>query len=105
MKKVLCLVSSPPGSAQAQRAFALAEEWVKQGHSVQICLLQDGVYAALQSKVQDDTVSPVQWLVLGDDLKLRGFAAEDLRSGVTTLDHAGLVQMMLENFDQVLGAF
>lgn len=105
MKKIVCLISSPPESANAKRGLSLAEEWLKQGHSVQICLLQDGVYAALQKTVLTGQLEKARWYVLADDLKIRGFQNEDLQSGVEIVDNSHLVQMMMGEADQVMGAF
>lgn len=105
MKKVLCMISSPPESANAKRGLALAEEWIKQGHSVKICLIQDGIYAALVKANPVDGLESVQWFALTDDLRLRGFQNEDLRSGAQSIDYAHLVQMIMGDVDQVVGSF
>ncbi|MHB1652573.1 MAG: DsrH/TusB family sulfur metabolism protein [Desulfitobacteriaceae bacterium] len=107
MKKVLCLISSPPESVQVTRGLALAREWVKKGHTVQICLLQDGIYSAITGSaiLDDETLPRADWFVLADDLQLRGFTSQNLRPGIHTLNYPDLVKMMMENADQVLGAF
>ncbi len=107
MKKVLCLISSPPESVQVTRGLALAREWVKKGNDVQICLLQDGIYTAIDgSAILDEEALPdAKWYVLADDLQLRGFSSQDLRQGFRTLDYPTLMKMMMEETDQVLGAF
>lgn len=105
MNEVLCMISSPPGSPNAERGLALAAEWMKQGRSVKICLIQDGVYASLARNKMSGDLEPAQWFTLADDLRLRGFKAEDLRRGVQILDYAQLVQMMMSEDQQVLGAF
>lgn len=105
MKEVLCMISSPPESANAKRGLALAAEWMKQGRSVKICLIQDGVYASLARSKMSGGLESAQWFSLADDLQIRGFKAEDLSQGVRILDYAQLVQMMLSDEQQVLGAF
>ncbi len=103
MKKVLCLISSPPESAQITRGLSLVREWQKKGHTVQISLLQDGIYTGL--KGQDAALPDAEWFVLADDLQLRGFSVQDLRANVRAIDYPELIKMMLEDADQVLGAF
>ena len=107
MKKVVCLISSPPDSTQAQRGLELVQEWEKQGDKVQVCLIQDAVYMGLQKNtVQIHTsLSPDQWLVLDEDLQLRGFTSSELRPGVQTINYNQLTLTLLENADQVIGAF
>ena len=105
MKEVLCMISSPPESANAKRGLALAKEWIKQGRSVKICLIQDGIYASLVKTKMFGDLESAQWFTLADDLHLRGFQDEDLRQGVKTLDYVHLVQMMMSENHQVLGAF
>lgn len=105
MKEVLCMISSPPESANAKRGLSLAAEWLKQGRSVKICLIQDGVYASLAQAKMTGDVESAQWFTLADDLQLRGFQDEDLRHGVQILDYAHLVQMMMNEDYQILGAF
>lgn len=106
MKKVLCLISSPPESAQVKRGLALAGEWLNKGHSVKICLLQDGIYTGIDSPaIAEDEMPKAEWFVLADDLQLRGFSAQDLRAGVHITDYSNLIKMMMEDADQVLGAF
>ncbi len=107
MKKVLCLISSPPQSAQGTRGLTLAREWAKKKHDVQICLLQDGIYTGIDGSaiLDDETLPDAKWYVLADDLQLRGFSSQDLRQGFRTLDYPTLMKMMMEETDQVLGAF
>ena len=107
MKKILCLISSPPESAQITRGLALAHEWQKMGHSVQIGLLQDGIYTGIKGSaiIEDNALPGAEWFVLADDLELRGFSAQDLRTGVRTIDYPNLIKIMMEDADQVLGAF
>lgn len=106
MKKILCLISSPPDSAQVRRGLALAGEWLKKGHSVKICLLQDGIYTGIDcSAIVEDEMPNAEWFVLADDLLLRGFSEQDLGDGIYTIDYPNLIKMMMEDTDQVLGAF
>ncbi len=107
MKKVLCLLSSPPESTQLTWGLALAREWQKKGHAVQIGLLQDGIYTGIKGSaiIEDNALPDAEWFVLADDLQLRGFSPQDLRDGVRTIDYPNLVKMMMEDADQVLGAF
>jgi len=107
LKKVLCLISSPPESAQVTRGLALARTWLEKGHSVQIGLLQDGIYSGLNGTdiSINDALTGAEWFALEDDLRLRGFSTQDLRTGVHQLDYPKLIKMMMEDSDQVLGAF
>ncbi|MHB1407673.1 MAG: DsrH/TusB family sulfur metabolism protein [Desulfitobacteriaceae bacterium] len=72
---------------------------------MKICLIQDGIYASLARTKMSEALESAQWFTLADDLQLRGFKAEDLRRGVQILDYAQLVQMMMSEEQQVLGAF
>lgn len=107
MKNVLCLITSPPESAQAKRGLDLVSKWLKKGHSVKIGLLQDGIYTGLNGSaiIEDDSVHHAEWFVLSDDLQLRGFSEQDLEAGVGIMDYPQLIKMMMEDTDQVLGAF
>ena len=107
MKKVLCLISSPPESAQLTRGLAMAREWLKKGHSVQIGLLQNGIYSGINgaAAIGDDTLLGAKWFALADDLQLRGFSAKELGTGVRAMDYPELIKMMMEDMEQVLGAF
>lgn len=107
MKKVFCLISSPPNSSQIQRGLAFVQEWAKQGNEVQVFLIQDAVYAGLRenSIQENNTFSLAQWFVLDEDLKLRGFTSSDLRPEIQTINYDQLTQQMMEEADQVIGAF
>lgn len=107
MKKVLCLLSSPPESAQLIWGLGMVREWQKKGHAVQIGLLQDGIYAGIKGSaiIEDNALPDAEWFVLADDLQLRGFSFRDLRDGVRTIDYPNLIKMMMEDTGQVLGAF
>ncbi len=46
MERIAVLIASSPTSPSAGRAFQLIRDLSAQGHSVTLCLLEDGIYAA-----------------------------------------------------------
>ena len=87
---MLFLISSAPDAKEFQSAYKLAK-----GMGADICLLQNAVYAARQTK--DNKI-----YVLADDMRLRGIAETEIAGRV--IDYSRLMDMMAEA-DKVVGMF
>lgn len=108
MASILVAMTSSPKSPSGQRALALAESLVGQGHTLTLCCLQDAVLLA-SDRAPSDARSVLDGLldqgarciVLGEDLTLRGLQAAPRTSAV---NHAGLVALLAAEHDRVIGA-
>ncbi|HYG56496.1 MAG TPA: DsrH/TusB family sulfur metabolism protein [Symbiobacteriaceae bacterium] len=105
MERIAVLIASSPTSPSAGRAFQLIRDLSAEGHSVTLCLLEDGVYAAgaRASAYPLDRCAAV--LVLEGDLDLRGVRRDALHESCRPCSYAGMVDVMMEQADRTLGAF
>ncbi len=108
-EKLLVLRSGPGGAAVGLRTAA---EMAVQGERVSLCLIQDGVLCALKGNQAGAAGLLAQALEAGvglryleDDLAARGFGSDDLLVGASPLGYGELVELMLADDRQVLGAF
>ncbi len=106
MESILLLLKSAPSLPDAASALQLARHFCALGNSVDIFLLQDAVLAGVAN---DGVVAPLpaQGLgcyALGEDLRLRGYAAANLLPGVREAGYDELAEMMMARYDRVLGA-
>lgn len=112
MKSILMLILSSPNSHNALRSLKLARDLNGQGNQVSICLLQDGALLALGTGdewVKDLLVQllskKVELYVIWDDLRLRGFKKKELVPEVQLVDYDQLVDLLMDRYESVLGAF
>ncbi len=104
METVLMLMNSAPSSANAQRAWQMANTLREQGNTVTVFLLQDGVLAALKGEaVLSNLPREISCYALGEDLQLRGFTPLKLRERVHVADYARLVELF-DQHTRVIGA-
>jgi len=110
--QTLVLVTSSPGSPEAQRAIELARTLRAQNRAVQVALLQDAVLAALghsampaAAAVRDMLAQEVPVYVAEHDLTLRGFSPAVLAAGAHVADDRRLVDLILADASRTLGCF
>ena len=108
MASILMVLISSPASPAGQRALAVAESLVDQGHVLSLCCLQDSVLLGSdrspgQARVSLDRLIDrgARCVVLGQDLACRGLEPSDPAS---TIDHAGVVALLAAGHDRVIGA-
>ncbi len=105
-EKTVILIGSSSASNKATTNFTLLRQFESAGHAVQVCLLQDGVLAALDggwASVARAQVPSARFCALDVDLELRGLGAQDLAEGVESLSYGGLVEAIMSDGVQVVG--
>jgi sulfur relay protein TusB/DsrH len=105
-EKSVILIGSSPTSGKAVTNLSLVRQLAAAGQVVQVCLLQDGVLAGLDTNWANRvrTEAPGATIcALEEDLALRGFGVPDLTSGVSHLDYSGLVQAIMDDDVHVIG--
>ena len=107
--KLLVLRSAPDASLVGLRS---AGEMARQGERVSLCLIQDGVLCALKGNQTPAAgllgaalEAGVELHYLEEDLAARGFGGGDVRAEARALGYGELVELMLAEGRQVLGAF
>ncbi len=105
MERIAVLIASSPTSPSASRAFQLIRDLSAQGHSVTLCLLEDGIYAAgvRASAYPLDRCAAV--FALDADLDLRGIRQDALHESCRPRNYTNLVDLIMEQVDRTLGAF
>lgn len=100
------------GPAAAALGLQAAAEMARQGERVALCLLQDGVLCALRAHhgasgalLARALEAGVELRYLEEDLAARGFEREHLRAEARPIGYGDLVELMLEDGRQLLGAF
>lgn len=89
----------------------LARGLIKEGQQVSICLLQDGIYFAVsrvwadRGHLREIVLNGVTYYVLQDDLIMRGFRQEEVEPRFKVINYPELVDLMMEDHQQVMGAF
>ncbi|MFZ1057856.1 MAG: DsrH/TusB family sulfur metabolism protein [Candidatus Rokuibacteriota bacterium] len=108
MASILMVLISSPASPAGQRALAMVESLVDQGHVLTLCCLQDAVLLAgdhlpreAGTRLDRLLERGARLLVLGEDLACRGLTPGDR---VPTIDHAGIVALLAAAHDRVIGA-
>ena len=108
-EKRVILIASSPTSGKAATNFNLVRRLADAGHAVQVCLLQDGVLAALDAGwagwagAARAHAPGVTFHALEEDLALRGFDSQDLAQGVGGLSYGELVEAIMGDGVQVIG--
>jgi hypothetical protein len=99
MASILLVLTSSPLSPPGQRALALAGSLAEAGHALTLCCLQDAVATPpfLRHLLERGT----RCVVLGEDLEMRGLRAPE---GATVVDRAGIVALLADGHDRVIGA-
>jgi len=112
MKSILMLIMSPPDSQNAARALKLARDLNGQGNKVGVYLLQDGALLALNrgDELVKDLLAQllskkVELYVGKEDLRMRGFGEKGLIPKVQLVDYHQLVDLLMDRYDSILGAF
>jgi sulfur relay protein TusB/DsrH len=104
--KIVVLIGSSLASGKATTNFNLLREFLQAGRAVQVCLLQDGVLAGLDSgwaNVARAQAPGARFCALDEDLALRGLGPQDLTQGVESLTYGELVEAMMGDGAQVIG--
>ena len=108
MASILVILTSSPASPAGQRALAMVESLVDQGHVLTLCCLQDAVLLAgdhlpreAGTRLDRLLERGARCLVLAEDLACRG-----LRPGAYAMpvDHAGVVALLAGEHARVIGA-
>lgn len=74
--------------------------FAREGHS--ILLFEDGIYGALKGTrfeaLLKEGVKSYNIYVLGADLEARGMRTDNVIEGIKTVDYAGFVDLVAENY-------
>ncbi len=108
MASLLVVLAHSPGSPAGRRALSLAESLSRQGHALTLCCLQDAALLA-STRAPGDRRGGLDRLldrgarcvVLDEDLVMRGLRAGE---GASAVDYGGLVALLTEPHDRVIGA-
>jgi sulfur relay protein TusB/DsrH len=106
MESILLLLKNAPSHPDAATGLQMAQHFQAGGNCVDVFLLQDAVLAGI---AKDGALAALlaqglDCYALGEDLQLRGYAADNLLPGVRAAGYDELVEMMMERYDRVLGA-
>lgn len=74
-----------------------------------VCLLQNAVLGGIdkETKMQTEALINlgINFYCLEEDLTMRGFDERDLHPHIQLYDYSDLVDLMMEEYDKVIGAF
>ncbi|MFQ6108481.1 MAG: DsrH/TusB family sulfur metabolism protein [Candidatus Aminicenantales bacterium] len=106
---VLLIVSSSLREPNGLRALDLADQFNFQGKKTGIYLLQNAVLGGVEKetkiRIQSQINSGIDFYCLEEDLTMRGFAKKNLPPQFHISDYSGLIDLMMEKYGKVFGAF
>lgn len=86
---ILHIVNKSP---YEKNSLTTAVGYAKDGDTV--LLIEDAVYAAVQSGAASAQLSGLDVAVMGSDLAARGIAEDKLADGINVVDYAGFVDLV-----------
>jgi sulfur relay protein TusB/DsrH len=107
----MLVLAAAPVEARTASCLRLARTLRQVGKEVEVLLLQDAVLLPTQRLVDggslfDEVIGQgVRFLVLEDDLRLRGFGKDDLRQPVQLMTYRTAVRRMTQEGNSVKGCF
>lgn len=111
MKTTLLVLTAAPDEIRAASCLRLARTLRQAGKDIEVLLLQDAVLLVTQrspdgeSPLDDAAREGVRFLVLEDDLRLRGFGKDDLGEGTQLVTYRAAIRRMAEEGTSVKGCF
>jgi len=111
MQPTLLVLAAAPEEPRTASCLRLARTLRQAGNDVEVLLLQDAVLLPTQRTTPGkigayELISAgVRFLVLEDDLRLRGFGKDDLRGSVRLVSYRAAIRRMAEEGTAVTGCF
>jgi len=111
MESTLLVLMAAPEEPRTASCLGLARTLRQAGKEVEVLLLQDAVLLPTQRLVDggslfDEVIGQgVRFLVLEDDLRLRGFGKDDLGESAQLTTYRGAIRRMAEAGTAVKGCF
>lgn len=111
METTLLVLTAAPEEPRTASCLGLARTLRQAGNDVEVLLLQDAVLLPTQRitagkiGVHDLITEGVRFLVLEDDLQLRGFGKDDLRGPARLVSYRAAIRRMAEAGTGVKGCF
>lgn len=111
MDATMLVLTGAPDEPRTASCLRLARTLRQAGNDVEVLLLQDAVLLAVQRSVggghplEEGLREGVRFLVLEDDLQLRGFGKDDLGDPAQLTTYRAAVRRMAEAGISVKGCF
>jgi len=110
VERVMLVLTAAPGEHRTGSCLRLARALRQVGKDVEVLLLQDAVLLATQRPAVGGSTSEVpregvRFLVLEDDLRLRGFGKDDLTESAQLTTYRAAISRMTEAGTSVKGCF
>jgi len=107
----MLVLTAAPGEPRTASCLGLARALRQAGKDVEVLFLQDAVLLPTQrspdggSPLDEATREGIRFLILEDDLRLRGFGKDDLDQSAQLVTYRGVIQRMAEEGTSVKGCF
>lgn len=111
METTLLVLTAAPDEPRTASCLRLAGTLRQAGRDVEVLLLQDAVLLPTQRSADgkslfDEVIGEgVRFLILEDDLRLRGFGKDDLRQSAQLVTYQTAVRRMTQEGASVKGCF
>ncbi len=111
MESTLLVLTAAPEEVRTASCLRLARTLRQAGNDVEVLLLQDAVLLAVQRSaggghpLEGVLRAGVRFLVLEDDLRLRGFGKDDLGDSAQLASYRAAIRRMAEAGTAVKGCF
>ena len=106
---ILVLVSTSLTEPNGLRALELANHFRLLGKKTGVYLIQNAVLGSVNEEskilIEGQINSGIDFYCSEEDLTMRGFADNDLHPRMHVSDYSYLVDLMMERYDKVIGAF
>lgn len=106
---ILLIVSSSLREPNGLRALELANQFNFQGKKTGIYLLQNAVLGGINEEakilIEGQINSGIDFYCSEEDLTMRGLAEKDLHPQIHLSDFSYLIDLMMDKYDKVIGAF
>lgn len=106
---ILLVVSSSLREPNGLRALELANQFRLQGKKTGVYLLQNAVFGGINEEakilIKAQINSGIDFYCSEEDLAMRGLRVKNLHSRIHISDYSYLIDLMMERYDKVIGAF
>ena len=106
---ILLVVSGSLMEPNGLRALELANQFRLQGKNTAVYLLQNAVLGGVSKEaeklIEAQINSGIDFYCSEEDLTMRGLAEKDLHPQIHMSDYSYLIDLMMERYDKVIGAF
>lgn len=106
---ILLLVSGSLREPNGLRSLELANQFRLQGKKIGVYFLQNAVLGGVVEEakilIEAQINSGIDFYCSEEDLTMRGLAEKDLHPQIHISDYSYLIDLMMERYDKVIGAF